>query len=57
MVCIGSGFAGLTLAYKVLHELQLEDTIDFTIYERQVHMSCSDCRPEGIHADDRRLLL
>lgn len=36
MVCVGSGFAGLTLAYKIMHELDLEDTIDLTIYERQV---------------------
>jgi len=35
VICIGAGFAGLTLAYKILHELNLPDTIDFTIYERQ----------------------
>jgi hypothetical protein len=36
VVCIGAGFAGLTLAYKVSHGLKLEDVIDFRIYERQV---------------------
>ncbi len=36
VVCIGAGFAGLTLAYKISHELKVEDIIDFTIYERQV---------------------
>ncbi|KAK5114047.1 hypothetical protein LTR85_010353 [Meristemomyces frigidus] len=34
MVCIGSGFAGLTLAYKIQHERKLGDVIDFQIYER-----------------------
>lgn len=37
MICIGAGFAGMTLAYKIIHEKKLEDVIDFTIYERQVH--------------------
>ena len=36
VVCIGAGFAGLTLAYKISHDLKLEDLIDFRIYERQV---------------------
>jgi hypothetical protein len=36
VVCIGAGFAGLTLAYKISHGLKLEDVIDFRIYERQV---------------------
>lgn len=35
MVCVGAGFAGLTLAYKILHEKQLTDIIDFQIYDRQ----------------------
>jgi hypothetical protein len=34
--CIGAGFAGLTLAYKISHALKVEDVIDFGIYERQV---------------------
>ncbi|EXJ73778.1 uncharacterized protein A1O5_03540 [Cladophialophora psammophila CBS 110553] len=37
VVCIGAGFAGITLAYKVAHELKLEDIISFQIYERQSH--------------------
>ncbi len=36
MICIGAGLAGITLAYKIIHEKKLEDIIDFTIYERQV---------------------
>ena len=36
VICIGAGFAGLTLAYKISHDLKLEDVIDFRIYERQV---------------------
>ncbi|KAJ5083738.1 hypothetical protein N7456_013165 [Penicillium angulare] len=34
MVCIGAGFAGLTLAHKIYHELQLNDSIDLVIYEK-----------------------
>lgn len=34
--CIGAGLAGITLAYKLIHELKLESNVDFTIYERQV---------------------
>jgi hypothetical protein len=36
MVCAGAGFAGLTLAYKVIYENELLDLVDFTIYEREV---------------------
>ena len=36
VVCIGAGFAGLTLAYKVNIEKCLGDIIDFQIYERNV---------------------
>lgn len=36
MVCAGAGFAGLTLAYKVIYENKLLDLVDFTIYEREV---------------------
>jgi len=36
VVCIGAGLAGVTLSYKIGHELKLEDVIDFQIYERQV---------------------
>lgn len=34
VVCIGSGYSGLTLAYKCKHEYCLEDLIDLTIYEK-----------------------
>ncbi|KAL4908508.1 hypothetical protein BDW74DRAFT_175192 [Aspergillus multicolor] len=33
VVCIGAGFSGLTLAYKLKHERPL-DYVDFTIYEK-----------------------
>jgi hypothetical protein len=36
VVCIGAGLAGVTLSYKIGHELKLEDVIDLQIYERQV---------------------
>jgi hypothetical protein len=39
VVCIGAGLAGITLSYKIGHELKLEDVIDFQIYERQVSVS------------------
>ena len=35
VVCIGAGFAGLTLAYKINIEKQLGHIIDFQVYERQ----------------------
>ncbi|KAL2350122.1 hypothetical protein BJ546DRAFT_860976 [Cryomyces antarcticus] len=35
IICVGAGFAGLTLAYKIAHEQKLEDIIDFAVYERQ----------------------
>ena len=35
MVCIGAGFSGLTLAYKINIEKQLGDIIDLQIYDRQ----------------------
>lgn len=36
MVCIGAGFAGLTLAYKIQYEKKLDGIIDLQIYERLV---------------------
>jgi hypothetical protein len=36
VACVGAGFAGITLAYKIAHELKLEDIIELKIYERQV---------------------
>ena len=35
VICIGAGFAGLTLAYKINIEKQLGKIIDFQVYERQ----------------------
>jgi cation diffusion facilitator CzcD-associated flavoprotein CzcO len=35
VICIGAGLAGLTLAYKIQHEAQIEDFVDLAIYERQ----------------------
>lgn len=46
MVCIGAGFAGLTLAYKVLHEKKLNDVIDLQVYERLVCSSREACLSE-----------
>ena len=44
-LCIGAGLAGLTLAYKVSHDLKLEDVINFRIYELQVgHLFLSPIR-------------
>lgn len=34
VVCVGAGFSGLTLAYKIQHELKLEDAIDLQIYDK-----------------------
>ena len=42
VTCIGAGFAGITLAYKVAHELKIEDLIELKIYERQVSRSILD---------------
>jgi cation diffusion facilitator CzcD-associated flavoprotein CzcO len=33
MICLGAGFSGLTLAFKIKHELGI-DFIDFQIYEK-----------------------
>ena len=46
LVCFGAGFAGITLADKVIRELKLERIVDFTISERQV-------RPPGLPLNDR----
>lgn len=35
IIGVGAGFAGLTLSYKVYHEQNLTDIIDFQIYERE----------------------
>ena len=34
VVCVGAGFSGLTLAHKIQHELNLENDVDFQIYEK-----------------------
>jgi hypothetical protein len=39
--CIGAGLSGITLAYKTIHELKLQDVVDFTIYERQARQTFS----------------
>ena len=36
VVCVGAGFAGLTLAYKINIEKKLGEIVDFQIYERNV---------------------
>ncbi|KAL2817987.1 hypothetical protein BDW59DRAFT_129793 [Aspergillus cavernicola] len=37
VVCIGAGFSGLTMAYKLKHERPL-DYVDFTIYEKNTEV-------------------
>lgn len=34
IICAGAGFSGLTLAYKLKHELQLGDAVDYVIYDK-----------------------
>lgn len=34
VACIGAGFGGLMVAYKIQHELKLEGEIDLVIYDR-----------------------
>lgn len=34
LVCIGAGFSGLTLAYKIQHELRIDGVIDLQIYDK-----------------------
>lgn len=34
IACIGAGFSGLTLAHKIKHQLELEDVVDYAIYEK-----------------------
>ena len=38
VVCIGSGFSGLTLAYKIQHSDQDLSFVDFTIYEKNAEV-------------------
>ena len=38
VVCIGSGFSGLTLAYKIQHSDQDLSFVDFTIYEKNTEV-------------------
>ncbi|CAJ2500396.1 Uu.00g032490.m01.CDS01 [Anthostomella pinea] len=33
VVCIGAGFSGLMVAYKIQHDLKLEDELDLAIYD------------------------
>jgi hypothetical protein len=34
LICVGAGFSGLTLAYKIKHEHELSDALTLTIYEK-----------------------
>ncbi|KIW19410.1 hypothetical protein PV08_03705 [Exophiala spinifera] len=34
MICLGAGFSGLTLAYKIRYDMKYDDFIDFQIYEK-----------------------
>lgn len=34
IICIGAGFSGLTLAYKIKHEHKLENILELVIYEK-----------------------
>lgn len=34
VICVGAGFSGLILAYKVMHEWNCGDYLDLTIYEK-----------------------
>lgn len=38
IIVVGAGFSGLTLAHKIKHELQLEDTVDYVIYEKNAEV-------------------
>jgi NAD(P)-binding Rossmann-like domain len=34
LVCVGAGFSGLMLAYKIKHALKIEDFVDLCIYDK-----------------------
>lgn len=34
LVCIGAGYAGLMMAYKIKYQMNMEDVIDLCIYEK-----------------------
>jgi cation diffusion facilitator CzcD-associated flavoprotein CzcO len=34
LVCIGAGYAGLMMAYKIKHQMKMEDVVDLCIYEK-----------------------
>lgn len=34
LVCIGAGFAGLMLAYKIRYQMKLDDVVELCIYEK-----------------------
>jgi hypothetical protein len=38
LVCIGAGFSGLMLAWKVKHDWKCEDWIDLQIYEKNADL-------------------
>lgn len=39
VITIGAGFSGLMMAHKIQHEFKLEDTIEHTIYEKNVRLN------------------
>jgi hypothetical protein len=41
IVCVGAGFAGIALAYKIKHEMKAENFLDLTTYEKN-HGNDSD---------------
>jgi hypothetical protein len=38
IICVGAGFAGLTLAHKIKHGLGGADFIDYTIYDKNAEV-------------------
>jgi ribulose 1,5-bisphosphate synthetase/thiazole synthase len=38
VICLGAGFSGLTLAYKIKHDWKYDDFIDFQIYEKNADL-------------------
>ncbi|GAB1726616.1 hypothetical protein NU195Hw_g8309t1 [Hortaea werneckii] len=38
IICIGAGFSGLTLAYKIKHEHKLDNIFDLVVYEKNAEV-------------------
>ncbi|KAJ5162533.1 hypothetical protein N7492_007925 [Penicillium capsulatum] len=53
IICVGAGFSGLTLAHKIKYELQLEDVVDYVIYEKnhEVGGTWTENRYPGVACD------